>query len=77
MGTELASKPPLIVMQRLRKLLELGNSFAVTIPTKWVRTYVNPKLKYVTTSLQDDGSILLRPFNPNDPIGEECLKPIQ
>jgi hypothetical protein len=70
MTTNATGGKPSIVMQRLRKLLLLGNSYAVTIPHKWVRYYVNPKLPYVTTSLQADGSILLRPFNPKDPTGE-------
>jgi len=66
---------PSIVMQRLRKLLYLGNSCAVTIPDKWVKKYVDPKLPYLTTSLLEDGSILLRPFNPKDPTGDECPNP--
>jgi hypothetical protein len=69
-------KNPAIVMQRLRKLLRLGNSYAVSIPDKWVNLYVNPKVPYLTTSLRADGSILLRPFNPHDPTGDECPKPI-
>ena len=53
----------------------LGNSYAVTIPTKWVRKFVDPKLPYVTTALQSDGSIVLRPFDPKDPTGAECQNP--
>ena len=66
---------PSIVMQRIRKLLHLGNSHAVTIPDKWVKQYVNPKQPYLTTSLLADGSILVRPFNPKDPTGNECPTP--
>jgi len=58
-------------MQRLRKLLLLGNSHAVTIPTTWVRRYVDPKLPYVTTALLEDGSILLQPFDPKNPLNNK------
>lgn len=56
--------PPPPGFQLLRKLLHLGNSYAVTIPTRWVRAQVNPRLPYVTTTPNPDGSITLRPFNP-------------
>jgi len=51
--------------QLLRKLLHLGNSYAVTIPDRWVRNHVDPRLPYLTTKPNDDGSITLRAFNPN------------
>jgi hypothetical protein len=51
--------------QLLRKLLRLGNSYAVTIPDVWVKANVNPRLPYLTTTPNDDGSITLRAFNPN------------
>lgn len=51
--------------QLLRKLLHLGNSYAVTIPDRWVRDQVNPKLPYLTTTPNADGSITLRAFDPN------------
>jgi len=69
MTTNATGEKPSIVMQRLRKLLHLGNSYAVTIPTAWVKHYVDPKLPYLTTALRSDGSILLRPFDPQDPTG--------
>lgn len=63
---------PSVVMQRLRKLSYHGNTHTVTIPSKWVQKFCDPKLPYVTTTLLADNSILLRPFNPKDPTGEEC-----
>jgi len=57
--------PPKKDFQRLRKLMRLGHSYAVTIPDVWVAEQCNPKLPYVTTLLLGDGSILLRPFNPH------------
>jgi hypothetical protein len=66
---------PHVTWTRLRKLLHLGNSYAVTIPTGWVRMYSDPKLPYVTTRLQPDGSIVLRPYDPTDPTGEQWTQP--
>ena len=53
--------------QMLRKLIRLGHSFAVTIPDSWVRRHCRPELPYLTTTPQDDGSILLIAFDPADP----------
>jgi hypothetical protein len=49
--------------QTLRKLLRLGHSYAVTIPDAWVTAHVNPKLPYLTTRPNDDGTITLAPFS--------------
>ena len=51
--------------QRLRKLIRQGASYAITLPAAWVHAHCNPKLPYIITSPQADGSIIVRPFNPN------------
>jgi hypothetical protein len=61
-------KPP-PNFQLLRKLLRLGHSYAVTIPDAWVHAHCKPELPYLTTTLQPDGAILIRPFNPKHPLG--------
>ena len=55
--------PPLPAFQLLRKLLHLGNSYAVTIPTAWVKSNCDPRLPYLTTRFQPDGSIRIEPFS--------------
>ena len=66
--TETKQHPPK-GFQMLRKLLQLGNSYAVTIPTAWVKEHVDQRLPYVTTVPNDDGSITLRAYDPRKPIG--------
>lgn len=61
---------PLGNFQIIRRLLNLGNSHAITIPTAWVKIHVDPKLPYITTTPLPDGSILIRPFDPMHPTGK-------
>ncbi len=61
----LPASTPTPGFQMLRKLLRLGHSYAVTIPDIWVHAHVNPRLPYLTTTPNNDGSITLRAFSPH------------
>jgi len=74
-AVELSPAPQLTPsFQLLRKLLHLGNSYAVTIPDVWVKANVNPRFPYLTTRPNPDGTITLAPFAPLNPSTLQPLK---
>jgi len=50
----------------IRKLLTLGASYGITIPTRWVRSHLHPSTPYVTADFSQPGIIIIRPLRPNE-----------
>ena len=48
----------------IRKLLQIGHSHAVSIPTSWVRANVEPGSHYVILDDTKPGQLTFRPLNP-------------
>jgi len=52
--------------QVVRKLLRLGSSYAITIPTRWVERHADQRHPYVTVSDHADGLLTVRPLVPKE-----------
>jgi hypothetical protein len=52
----------------IRKLLTLGHSYAVTLPTAWVKKHCTSATPYILATPNADGTITLRPFDPQNPV---------
>jgi len=58
--------PDLVYPKTLRKLLTLGASYGITLPTRWVRAHLHPSTPYVIADFAVPGEITIRPLKPKD-----------
>lgn len=57
--------------RRIRKVLRIGHSYAITIPGTFVRRNASGPALYLATRIAEDGSYRVEPIVPTGP-GSEC-----
>ena len=47
---------------KLRKVIQLGHTYAITIPPDWVRSTYPNGAKYATVTVAEDGTLSITPY---------------
>lgn len=59
----------------IRKLMRLGNAYAVTLPPEWVRSFSPGDPHYLTVRVTKDGSVVVRDLDPGTISGDVQADP--